>query len=84
MFASKFQQKLHTVESGGYCIRAASGNITTNQVVGNIELEIEGRKYVVLVVLPGQGITVILGMNCMSKNGVLIDTSTRVNLGIRS
>jgi hypothetical protein len=42
MFASKFQHKLHTIQSGGYCIRAASGNIPTNQVVGDVELEIEG------------------------------------------
>jgi hypothetical protein len=31
-----------------------------------------------LVVLPGPGINVILGMNWMSENGVLIDTSTQV------
>jgi hypothetical protein len=31
-----------------------------------------------LVVLPGVGIDVILGMKWMSGNGVLIDTSTRV------
>jgi hypothetical protein len=30
------------------------------------------------VVLPGLGIDVILGMNWMSQNGVLIDTTTRV------
>jgi hypothetical protein len=47
--------------------------------VGNLEFEIEGRKYsLALVVLPGLGIDVILGMNWMSQNGVLIDTSTRV------
>jgi predicted aspartyl protease len=79
MFASKFLHKLHTVESGGYCIRAASGNIPTNQVVTDVELEIEGQTYlVILVVLHGLGIDVILGMNWMSKNGVLIDTSTWV------
>jgi hypothetical protein len=79
MFTSKFPPKLHTVESGDYCIRAVSGNIPTNQVVGDVELEIEGRKYLVaLVVLPRLGIDVILGMNWMSENGVLIDTSTRV------
>jgi hypothetical protein len=79
MFALKFAQKLHTVEDGGYCIRAASGNIATNQVVRDLEFEIEGRKYpLTLVVLPGLGIDVIMGMNWMSQNGVLIDTSTRV------
>jgi hypothetical protein len=79
MFASKFAHKLHTVEDGGYCIRVASGNIPTNQVVKDVEFEIEGRKYLLtLVVLPGLGIDVILGMNWMSQNGVLINTSTRV------
>ena len=44
-----------------------------------MQLEIEGRSYQVdLVVLPGLGIDVILGMNWMSSHGVLIDTSTRV------
>jgi hypothetical protein len=44
MFASKFSHKLHTVESGGYCIRAVSGTISTNQVVSDVELKIEGQK----------------------------------------
>jgi hypothetical protein len=79
MFASKFAHKLHIVEGEGYCIRAASGNISVNQVVRDLEFEIEGRKYsLTLVVLLGLGIDVILGMNWMSHNGVLIDTSTRV------
>ena len=33
-FASKFKQKTYTIEGGGYCIRAASGNIPTKLVVG--------------------------------------------------
>jgi hypothetical protein len=67
MFASKFPHKLHTVEGEGYCIRAVSANIPTNQVVRDVEFEIEGRKYLLtLVVLPGLGIDVILGMNWMS------------------
>jgi hypothetical protein len=79
MFVSKFAHKLHMIDGEGYCIRAASGNIFTNQVVGDLEFEIEGRKYsLTLVVLPRLGIDVILGMNWMSQNGVLIDTSTRV------
>jgi hypothetical protein len=79
MFASKFAHKLHTVEDGDYCIRAASGNIFINQVVRDLEFEIEGRKYsLTLVVLTGLGIDVILGMNWMSQHGVLIDKSTRV------
>jgi predicted aspartyl protease len=67
LFASKFPHKLHTIESTGYCIRAASGNIPTNQVVSDVEFEIDGRKYLItLVVSPRLGIDVILGMNWMS------------------
>jgi hypothetical protein len=44
IFASKFVYKLHTVEDGGYCIRATSGSISTNQVVSDVEFEIEWRK----------------------------------------
>ena len=72
-------RKTYTVEGEGYCIRAASGIIPTKLVVGDVQFEIEGRSYQVdQVVLPGLGIDVILGMNWMSRHGVLIDTSTRV------
>jgi predicted Kef-type K+ transport protein len=43
------------------------------------KIEMEGRLYDVdLVVLPGLGLDVSLGMKWMSGNGVLIDTSMRV------
>jgi hypothetical protein len=42
MFASKFAHKLHTIDGEGYYIRATSGNISTNQVVRDLEFEIEG------------------------------------------
>jgi hypothetical protein len=77
-FASKFIQKTYTIEGESYCIRAASGTIPTKLVVGDVQIEIEGRSYQVdLVVLLGLGIDVILGTNWMSSLGVLIDTSTR-------
>ena len=42
-------------------------------------LEIGDRQFLAdMVVLPGVGIDVILGMKWMSGNGVLIDTTTRV------
>ena len=41
-FASKFMQKTYTVEGEGYCIRAASGTIPTNLVVGGVQIEVEG------------------------------------------
>jgi hypothetical protein len=60
IFASKFAHKLHTIDGEGYCIRATSGNIFTNQVVGDLGFEIEGQKYsLTLVVLRGLGIDVI-------------------------
>jgi len=47
--------------------------------VRDVHLAIEGRNYSAnLVILSVLGIDVILGMNWMSKHGVLIDTSTRV------
>jgi predicted aspartyl protease len=47
--------------------------------VKEVTIEICDQKYVVdLLVLPRVGIDVILGMQWMSGNGVLIDTSTRV------
>ena len=66
-FVSKHNQRVVTVDKGSYCISAAGNQISTN------------REYTVdLVVLPGLGIDVILGMRWMSGHGVLIDTSTRV------
>ena len=51
----------------------------TNQVVKDVKIEIGDREFLEdLVVLPGVGIDVILGMKWMNGNGVLIDTSTRV------
>ena len=45
----------------------------------DVHITIEGRNDSTnLVILPGLGIDVILGMNWTSNNGVLIDTSTLV------
>jgi hypothetical protein len=53
--------------------------IATNQLVRDAYINIEGHEYTShLVVLPGLGIDVILGMNWMSGHGVLINTSTHV------
>ena len=67
-----------TVDKGGYCISAAENNISTHQIVRDVRISISNREYTSnLVVLPGLGIDVILGMKWMSGYGVLIDTSTR-------
>jgi len=78
-FVSKHNLKAITLEKGSYCISAAGNDISTNQVVLGATLEIGDRQFLAdLVVLPGVGIDVILGMQWMSCNGVLIDNTTRV------
>ena len=77
-FASKHDQRVVTVDKGGYCISVAGNNISTNQIVRDVRISISNREYTSdLVVLPGLGIDVILGMKWMSDHGVLIDTLTR-------
>jgi hypothetical protein len=57
-FASKYNQRVITVD--GYCISVARNNITTNQIVKEVCIEIGGRVYTVdLVILAGLGINVI-------------------------
>jgi hypothetical protein len=78
-FASKHGQHVVNLDQGKFCISAAGNQISMNQLVRDVHIAIEGRNYSAnLVILPGLGIDVILGMNWMSKHGVLIDTSTRV------
>jgi hypothetical protein len=65
--------------ANSYNISATRNNISTNQLVLGAKVEIEEHLYDLdLMVLPGLGLDVILGMKWMSGNGVLIDTSTRV------
>jgi len=78
-FASKHGQHVIDLDSGKFCISAAGNQISTNQLVKDVNIAIEGRNFSAnLVILPGMGIDVILGMNWMKNNVVLIDTSTRV------
>ena len=78
IFASKHNQRVVTIDKGGYYISAARNNISTSQIVRDVRISISNREYTSdLVVLPGLGIDVILGMKWMSGHGVLIDTSTR-------
>jgi hypothetical protein len=76
-FTSRCGMTVSVLEKDGFCISAASNNVSTNQVVFNASVEIEGRTYGVdLVVLPGLELDVILRMQWMKGNEVLIDTST--------
>jgi hypothetical protein len=70
-FVSKHKMNVITIGKGGYCISAARNNISMNQVVNNVRIEINDREFLVdLVVLLGLGIDVTLGMKRMSGNGV--------------
>ena len=78
-FASKHGQHVVDLDNGKFCISVVGNQVSTNQLVKDVHIAIEGRNYSVnLVILPGLGIDVILGMNWMSNHGVLIDTSTSV------
>jgi hypothetical protein len=78
-FAYERNLNVITIAKGGYYISTAGNNIMTNQVVKDVKIEIGDREFLAnLVVLPGVGIDVILGMKWMSGNGVLINTSTRM------
>ena len=39
-FASKYDQKIVVVDKGGYCISAAGSNISTNQIVRDVHIQI--------------------------------------------
>ena len=78
-FVSKHNQRVVTIDKGSYYIRTTKNQISTNQIVRDVRISISNREYTIdLVVLPGLGIDVILGMRWMSGHGVLIDTSTQV------
>jgi hypothetical protein len=76
-----FERNLNVIKiaKGVYCISAVGNNISTNQVVNSVRIEIGDREFLVdLVVLSGLGIDVILGLKWMSGNVMLVDTSTHV------
>ena len=41
-FASKYNQKVITLSTGSYCISAAGSNISTNQIVQDVSIKMEG------------------------------------------
>jgi len=63
-FASKHGQHVVDHDNGKFCISAAGNQISTNQLVKDVNIAIEGRNISAnLVILPGLGIDVIFGMN---------------------
>ena len=41
-FASKYNQKVITLSTGCYCISVAGSNISTNQIVQDVSIKMEG------------------------------------------
>jgi len=63
-FASKHGQHVVDLDHGKFCISAAGNQISTNQLVKDVHIAIEGRNYSAnLIILPCLGIDIILGMN---------------------
>ena len=42
VFASKYNQEVVTLSIGSYCISAAGSNISTNQIVQDVSIKMEG------------------------------------------
>jgi hypothetical protein len=62
-----------------YLINTPGGKIFTRQVVVNPPLDLGGRVYkMCLIILEGQGIDMISGMNWMKRHKALVDTAARV------
>jgi hypothetical protein len=61
-----------------YMISTLGGKIFTRQVVVNPPLNLGGRVYKTsLIVLEGQGIDMILGMNWMKRHRATLDTAAQ-------
>jgi hypothetical protein len=61
-----------------YIIQTPGTRLNTGQVVRNVPLNLGGKIFPITpIVLPSQGIDVILGMNWMKRNGAIIDISSR-------
>jgi len=59
-FASRHDQKIIEVSKDGYNISSAGATISTNKIVKNVLISIQGREYIIeLIMLPGLSIRVI-------------------------
>jgi predicted aspartyl protease len=62
-----------------YSISTPGGRVIANQMARKIPLELVGRVFsTALIILEGQGINVILGMNWMKMHRVVLDISARL------
>ena len=62
-----------------YIIHAPGAQLCAHQLIQSMSLDLGGKIFQTqLLVLPSQGIDVILGMNWMKEHCVILDTSSRV------
>ena len=77
-FALKYNQEVAELEYS-YHISSAGADISTKQMVHGATIEISDRKCMAnLIVLPGLGLDVILGMSWMKVWGVVLDVVKRI------
>jgi predicted aspartyl protease len=76
-FARKHDQEISDLDYG-YRISSAGADISTRQMVCDVTIEIGNKKFMTnLIVLPGLGLDVIMGMSWMQRWSVIIDTANR-------
>jgi hypothetical protein len=57
------------------CVQSPGGRLVTEEMVYQIPIELDGHVFLTnLIVLKGQDIDVILGMNWLRQRGAIIDT----------
>src|SRR6185437_6300878 len=62
-----------------YIIHAPGAQLHASQCVQGVSLDLGGKVFQTdLIILPNQGIDVILGMNWMEEHCVILDTSSRI------
>jgi predicted aspartyl protease len=76
-FARKHNQEISDLNYG-YRISSAGANISTRQMVHAVTIQIGNMRFLTnLIVLPGLGLDVIMGMSWMQRWGVIIETTDK-------
>jgi hypothetical protein len=77
-YAQKAELTLYTTQVP-FSINTPGGWLVANQMTRKIPLELAGRVFSTdLIILEGQGIAAILGMNWMKMHRVMLDISARL------
>jgi hypothetical protein len=79
--SSKFGARVGLIfchTKGSFMISTPSGKVASNQIVNNAPLKMGSRNIpTTLILLPLEGMDIILGMDWMKRHGVLLDISSR-------